>query len=339
MEKVIQFDGNRTEEEMLNQFDVDRDKRDVRRWLINTWTTTMKDENQQPTQVENYQSKLWLERKYPELVDDVADVLLKLIGDETRKTIKAPKATQQQLLGWVLEFDWHINKLDHLRTQPTKKLKKMMEWKKRLLDSILKFDPDKLLYVIGGDKFNSDGNQRTTKGIPMNNTMDEFDAFKMWLEDDVWFIEYMKQTGLPIQIIAVPWNHDYLTMKLYGESLKIYYRNDEGVEVTNSENRAYVDRWKTMMMFGHWQNEKTNNVLQLAMKEFIKKKYDHMYAYAGHWHTRQTSQNWQMIYKRVSSPWHPNKRANNKGYDMKQGMNGYLWDKKGWEIAEFTHNM
>lgn len=83
--------------------------------------------------------------------------------------------------------DLHIDKMDESNTPIKKKIKKLDGMFLRLLDRVMKFDPERIMVSDLGDSLNTDGRFRTTSGkVSLQNSVGEEDAFKYLMD---WFIK------------------------------------------------------------------------------------------------------------------------------------------------------
>jgi len=321
-----------SEQDMIDEFDVDIEKRQTEKLKHNARPTSMRRADWEVAQIMNYQTTIFLKRKYPELYDNIAWQINKLINPA--ENLKFTDRKEWENLAVITDFDAHINKLDIVRSTPKAKMRKIIDARKRILDKLLKFDPSKILMVHWWDEIETDGNGRTTKWTDVSYNMHEFDAVKFKTEQEIGRYEYLR-TMMDLDVITVSGNHDELLSQMMAEIKKAYYRNTDNINFYNDwGNRAYYARGQSLLMFAHWDHVKPNKMLQLATEEFIKKRYKHKHWYIGHLHSRAQEQNGDMVVKRLSTPSMPTKREKTKGFPSKPWIQWFLHSKKQWEVLE-----
>ena len=101
---------------MKEKFDVDETRRETERMKINSRPTSMRRADGEVAQILNYQTTIFLKRKYPEMYDIAMDAL-------TERLEKNPPKFQQEhykgisgTLGQILMYDAHIDQQDTKRT-------------------------------------------------------------------------------------------------------------------------------------------------------------------------------------------------------------------------------
>ena len=87
----------------------------------------------------------------------------------------------------------HIDQLDASNSTFKKRLKATNERTARVLERIMKFDPDELLVANLGDMFETDGRNSTTSGKHvLQKTMSEKEVFKHMLERTIHTLDQLK---------------------------------------------------------------------------------------------------------------------------------------------------
>ena len=205
---------------------------------------------------------------------------------------------------------------------------------KRAIDRVLMFNPDNLLIGSLWDTFNTDGRYSTSSWKhPQQNSVSEHDAFKYVLEWSVEMLEYMHQFRLPLEYASVNGNHDYLAQGHMAVALQAYFRNSN-INIVVAKDRFYKERWDILIMLSHWQSEAPRRVLEIAVNEFVRKKYNQMYSYMGHKHIKEMQQVWPMVNKRVGALVPPSEWEAKFWYKPYKGMSWFVRDKEQGEIAD-----
>lgn len=335
--RIVTGQGPISEEEMLKMYQVNQEFRTPERMVHNNWWVTAKDAQWELVQALNHQTKLFLKPKYwtqvPEWTVEIMEDILKWRW-VMRPTRDIRKDEKENLLWWLMRTDIHADELDHKNNTMKKRLSITNERTKRVVDRLMRFDPDRLMVAQMGDLFNSDKWYRTSSGkVHVQNNIHEKDAFRRILDWTIDQIEQLKTLGIPIEYRIVPWNHDNLVSDHYWVACEYAL----GIPVTIDKDRAYIQRGDTLIALWHWDNEKPWNFLQFVVDEFLtkyKKSIKHLHWYLWNQHQQIVSQNWPMMIKNLLAPNPRSTRTASKGYDMRQGMHWFVWDKKDGEIAE-----
>ena len=330
----------KTLEEMIAKFQVDTELRKAEKLKTNTrqqWQKVKnKDWSEDSKLIELRQTLVEWKPKYGETAQWSVELLEAMMK---KKWIVPPKRQRSavrewQLLWWVLFSDLHFDRADIDNTPITKRMKYANEHYKRALDRVLKFDPSRLLVWNLWDTFNSDWRYSTTSWKNyQQNSVHEKDAFKYVLDRSAKMLEYVQQFKLPTEYAQVGGNHDKLSSQHLWMALQAYFRNSN-IKVTTKSDRFYKERGNILLMLSHWQDEKPARVLEIAVNEFVKKKYNQMYSYMWHKHIKEMQQVWPMVNKRVGSLVPPSEWEAKFGYRPYRGMSWYVWDKQQGEIAD-----
>jgi hypothetical protein len=326
-------------------YNVDKDFRETERIVHNNWTTTVKRKDWEVAQALNHQTKLFLKPKYDSYVPEWSVEIMETLLNERGHTrpehlnlwtwINERRGKWDTLWGLML-WDLHLDQLDSKNSSFKSRVKMANERISRVLERVMKFDPDELLIANLWDTFDSDWRDKTSSGKHvMQKTISEKDAFKLIMERTINTLDQIKALWIPIEYKVISGNHDELTAQHYWTALEYYYHWD--IKVTTHENRAYVQRGKTLIALGHWDTESHKNMLQLTTDEFLlktAKKIEKMYAYLGHNHRSIISQDWPLMIKTLQAPNVRSRFTEKYWYDMVQWMHWFVWWKNEWEIAE-----
>lgn len=332
--KVITGREPISEEEMYRLYDVNKEFRDTGKLKHNNWVTTVKTKEWDIAQAINHQTTIDFKPKYGSLVPEWTVEILETLWNQPRMELYNPQRATEELLGWLLRTDQHLDELDHKNSSFKKRVSITNERTKRALDRLMKFDIDKLIIWQMWDLFNSDKWYRTSSGkVALQNSIHEKDAFKRILDWTIAWMEELKKLWIPLEYKIVPWNHDNLAISHYGVACEYAL----GIPVTIDKDRAYIKWWETLIALGHWDNEKPTNFLQFVVDEFLtkyKQKITHLHWYLGNQHQNIISQNGSMIIKNLLAPNPKSTRTKSKGYDMVQGQHAFVRSKTEWEIVE-----
>jgi hypothetical protein len=92
----------------------------------------------------------------------------------------------------------------------------------RLFETLLRDNPSKLLYINGGDYFNSDIKARTTKGTDQLNSLKEQDAFGIGLQHQRDLIATFA-SELPVDVMYLAGNHDLYSTNYLGQAIDLAF--------------------------------------------------------------------------------------------------------------------
>jgi len=334
--------GAKSEEDMIEEFKVNTDFRTPNKMNTNTWQSQQKginaDWTTEPVIVDLFQTDInWIPKYWEMTAEWSVDILKEFLWNPPK--LEAIQRTwEEQLLWGLMLTDTHFD----LRDVDNNTIKKRMEITTgrifKVLDRMMKHDPDEIMIANLGDTFNSDGQYKTSSQKPsMQNNISEKDAFRKVLDWTIGLIDRVRETGKPVSYIGVPWNHDNLTSEHAGVALEYYF--GDSVPITTAQDRAYKERGNTLIAMGHGDHENPSNMLQFAVGEHIAKRswtnpLTKLYWYLGNQHRQIIGQNWPMMIKNLLAPNPKSWRTQERWYDMVQGQHWFVRDKEEWEIAE-----
>jgi hypothetical protein len=265
----------KTLEELLKKTEVDLDVWKVKSYIVNKWDVTSWKKGFAET-AENFQVKATLIR-----VDDLTKQ--KFSSELFKKMIKDYKPPQYQILPKnnikipqefkILEnennmlelslFDLHIGKLAWAGETGENYDVKIAS--KRFINAIIillnrasRFQFNKILFPIGNDFFNSDNQfNTTTKGTIQDEDLRWQKTFTIGTRLIVDAINLLKQTGVPIEVMVIPGNHDFERSYYLGSFIDAWFHSDDMVNVNNGASpRKYYKFGKNLLGFTHGNNEK-----------------------------------------------------------------------------------
>ena len=279
-------DHVRTLEQLLAATNVDTEVWKPVSHVVNKWDVTMKvNEGGEliPRTYQNWQVKARLER-------DIKTVRERGIGEifqemtqnykppVTYYTPKQTKDNKENNLFEVTLFDLHIGKLAwggetgenyDTKIARTRYLKTI----KKLIERASGFEFSKIFFPIGSDFFNSDTMlNTTTKGTPQDEDLRWQKTFQVGCSLLVDAINMLKETGVPVDVMVVPGNHDFERSYYLGEFLGAWFNNDQMVNINNGASpRKYYRFGKVLLGITHGSEEKESS-LPLLMASDIESK-------------------------------------------------------------------
>jgi len=275
-------DHIKTLEELLKATKVDTDLWDVAQYWENKWdvTAVIKDI---PRTFQNFQVKARLEKKLIIARERAIGELFK----EMIKNYKAPVLkvipnvithSKENNLFEVTIFDLHLGKLawggETGESYDTKIARqRFLTTIETLIKRASGFQYNRILFPIGNDFFNSDTIfNTTTKGTPQDEDLRWQKTFNVGVRLLIDAINLLKQSGVPIDVVNIPGNHDFERSYYMGEYLVAWFNNDSQVKVNNGASpRKYYRFGKVLLGLTHGSEEKEGS-LPLIMASDIESK-------------------------------------------------------------------
>lgn len=332
-----------SEKEMIEKFAVDSERRDATKLKHNVRPTTMKNNEWEAVQVNNYQTTLQLDRKYPEFFESMEDYIKKFINttpqvrpyntQDARGAIDTIHREHSDILTTTMYTDTHLDKQSKVSMKT--RVKQIIEADKRILDKMDRFASNKQLLAVLWDFFNSDGSYATTKWTPQQNKWNEYDSWKAWTEL-LAEVLYNRSWYTDIDVIICQGNHDRNKARYLRDLLHYYFQNNPKIKILPStDNGRYYYKWgNNLLWITHWDTIKHADLPMIMNKE--APNADNKERFTGHNHKEITkSYHWMQVSTKgaMSSKWEWNDKfwvdhINNQLF-------GVLHHKKDGKIAQF----
>ena len=174
-----------------------------------------------------------------------------------------------------------------------------------------------LIIPLGNDLFNHDGLRSTTAGTAQDSDGLRNEFMIEIIKKCIELINYALSFGVKIIIPVVKGNHDANTCYILQEYLRIYYRNNELVEVMHGAKRSYVQYgWgSTLIVFVHGDCMTPNNFMDYhAHNDEEHSKYKSIQIYGGHFHKESVISKYNSTYTTLRSVSCTDKWHDSKGY-------------------------
>lgn len=115
----------------------------------------------------------------------------------------------------------------------------------------LKFE--RVLFVVGHDLLNADGNDgKTTKGTPQDNDSRHFKVFQKAREVKVDITEMLVSEVAPVDVVIIPGNHDAESTLHLGDSMRSWFHGERWVTVDcEPKVRKYYDYGQNLIGITH----------------------------------------------------------------------------------------
>lgn len=353
----------KTLDELLERCEVDKDIWSVRDYTVNKWDVTSFKSNS-PKTIENFQVKARLEKNVEivtikELVDIFKNDVKTYKPPKFKKLNKGSFKQTNNLLEICL-FDTHFNKLvyrDETNNEYDVEIaeKIFIDTVGEFIERAKVFGFDRILFPVGNDFFNSDGmSGATTAGTPQNNNLLWHDTFRRGCDLIKDAIYLMKDTGVNVDVLMIPGNHDYMNNFFLGEYLYAWFKDDDLVSINNSANpRKYYPYGEVLIGFTHG-NEEKRDVLPMLMANEKELWYNSTYRewHLGHYHTKKNykysvltkdmivDERDDIIIRHLSSLSGIDSWTNKKGYiTSNKAGDGFVWSGDKGLIAHININI
>lgn len=279
-----QKDHIKTLDQLLDRCEVDRKFWNVKSYVVNKWDTTMRINNQ-PRTIENFQVKANLEKNYTEVRNEITSkIFQKMVGeykppvfDYNKKEISFD---DENNLFVVSIFDLHLGKLawggETGENYDTKIASERFIYSiKKLIKRAEGFKYNRILFPIGSDFFNSDTIlNTTTAGTHQDEDLRWQKTFTTGIRLVVDGIELLKQTGVEVDVVVVPGNHDFERSFYLGEFLSAWYRDDEMVSIDNGASpRKYYRFGDVLLGITHGNEEKESSLPMIMANDHLSKEH------------------------------------------------------------------
>lgn len=144
---------------------------------------------------------------------------------------------------------------------------------KILIKSCSSYLIDEIVFVIGNDFFHTDSsNNTTTKGTPLQVTIDWDLAYEKGFDLMIRSISKIKQFCNKLNIILVQGNHPSNKEFYLTHALEVYFKPDKNISFNRSKSNLKVHQYgETLFCFNHGNN--INDKLPLAFATSFHKEW------------------------------------------------------------------
>lgn len=295
-EAEVEWVGNtknriKTLDQLLDECDVDLETWKVKDYVVNKWDVALKTKTGEPQIIENFQVKAKLER-IQEMVDvfNVVDVFKDMIQNYEPPLLNPRFIPESRLdneslfeeenLLEISIFDLHIGKLawggetgENYDTKIARN--RFIASIETLLNRASGFKYERILFPVGNDFFNSDTIlNTTTKGTPQDEDLRWQKTFMVGVNLLVDAINLLKQTGVDIDVVVVPGNHDFERSFYMGAYLEAWFSNDHQVNIDNNASpRKYYRYGEVLLGLTHGSEEKESSLPMIMANDIISKPH------------------------------------------------------------------
>lgn len=272
----------KTVDDAIRESNIDLDEWEIYRHNVNSWEVTMggdKTKSGVPETFTNYQVKLWLQKKVPNIdeisLNNVIDRLNeKELSNNTNKDICNYKGQKDEnvmaVLGLVdihfglLAYDEETGEGDYnLDVAERIYLNAVEDGLKRLEN----FNISKIVIPIGNDFFHINGiTNKTPKG---GNDLDVSGKLARIFETGEMAVIKAVNRCLdygPVELIWIPGNHDPQTSYFLCKIIQKHFMSDDRISVDiNPKSRKFIKWGVNLIGFTHGDEEPLKNLPQIMV--------------------------------------------------------------------------
>ena len=250
-----------TLEQAVKHAEIDLEKWDIERHIINTWQVTMKVKSKvdeievdEPITRTNWQVKIWLKPKTKSILKEAIELLIKEIPKFKPVKLKY-KFPNSQFALEVAPYDAHFGKLAWGKEtgQGDYDLKIAAKWFLEAIEQNLSFSSafpvSKIFYVLGQDLMHVDNFAAVTPlaghGLDSDGRLP-----KIYMEAKASVLKalYLCREVAPVEVLWIPGNHDMHASYFLAEVIKEHFRNDDFVTVDTDPSWRKARLWGNLLV-------------------------------------------------------------------------------------------
>ena len=286
-------------DDLLEACEVDLYKWEVEKYDIGTYEVTGFDNDRNPVTVTMYRTKAWLKKIQSELnlkqiKEHLIEDLRNLSPQVSKISRKRPDDRNDLHLLEISAFDLHIGKIGIKGDEYNMKIakKRLFNAIDHLLYRAQGYYIDKILFIVGHDLLNSDGDwpiPATTKGTPQFNTDYHIDMYRTARKLMIKAINKLSEIA-DIHVMVVPGNHDRESVMHLGDCLELFYKNNKNIKIDNNDcvmkALAYGNN---LIVSDHGDGPKTVDLPGIISQRFknMWSDVDYIEVHRGHYHTNK----------------------------------------------------
>tara|TARA_R100001198_G_scaffold23516_1_gene12127 strand:- start:719 stop:2002 length:1284 start_codon:yes stop_codon:yes gene_type:complete len=288
-------------EDLLAACQVDLDLWEVEKYDIGTYEVTGFDNDRKPITVTMFRTKAFLKRIKPEvnlkkIKEELIEDLRNLSPLVAKKDRKRPEDRKDLHLLEISAFDLHLGKIGIKNDKYSIKIayKRLLSAIEHLLYRAQGYYIDKILFIVGQDLLNSDGDwpiPATTKGTPQFNSNYHIDMYRSARKLMIKAIDRLSEIA-DVHVMVIPGNHDRESVMHLGDTLELYYENNENVKVDNSDClMKALPYGNNLIISDHGDGPKTNDLPGIISQRFknLWSNVDYVEVHRGHYHTNKAT--------------------------------------------------
>ena len=286
-------------EDLLAACEVDLNMWDVDKYDIGTYEVTGFDNDRNPVTVTMYRTKAWLKKIKPQLnlkkiKEELIEDLRNLSPKVSKIKRKRPDDRKDLHLLEISAFDLHLGKIGIKGDEYNLKIaeNRLLSAIDHLLYRAQGYYIDKILFIVGHDLLNSDGDwpiPSTTKGTPQFNSNYHIDIYRHARKLMIKAIDTLSEIA-DVHVMVIPGNHDRESVMHLGDTLQLYYENNKNVKVDNNDClMKALPYGNNLIISDHGDGPKTNDLPGIIAQRFKNLWSDTVYVevHRGHYHTNK----------------------------------------------------
>ena len=357
---IVSEDSTRIQslDDLLEAFSVDDSEWEVDWYDIGTYEQTGFDNDRKPVTTTMYRCKAKLKKISPfqnlemtrrNLIEDLKEMA-------TYKPKVKTKLKGQDTTAHCLEigaYDLHLGKIGIIGDEYSMDIAqdRLLSAIQHLLKRASGFTIDQILFVVGNDFLNTDGDKpipRTTKGTPQFNSDHHIEMYKRGRKLICTAINELSNL-CHVQVVVMPGNHDEECIMYLGDALELFYEHNENVTIDNT--RPLMKGFKygnNLIAFDHGHKMKAEKAVQILPQRFRDIWSDVRYVelHRGHLHGVHhkkigvTDELAGITVRNLGSMCATDQWHDDKGYvgNVKRA-HGFIWSKHNGLQAELFYNV
>ena len=286
-------------EDLLEACKVDLEDWEVEKYDIGTYEVTGFDNDRKPITITMFRTKAFLKRLRPEINltmirDQLMEDLKHLSPEVTKIDRERPNDRKDLHLLEISAFDLHLGKIGIKGDKYNMKIaeKRLLSAIEHLLYRAQGYYVDKILFIVGHDLLNSDKDwpiPATTRGTPQFNSDYHIDMYRFARKLMIKAVTILSEIA-PVHVMVIPGNHDRESVMHLGDTLELYYENNENVNVDNSDClMKALPYGNNLIISDHGDGPKIANLPGIIAQRFKNLWSNTIYVevHRGHYHTNK----------------------------------------------------
>jgi hypothetical protein len=207
---------------------------------------------------------------------------------------KRPEDRNDLHLLEISAFDLHIGKIGIKGDEYNLEIaeERLFSAIEHLLYRAQGFYIDKILFIVGHDLLNSDGDwpiPATTRGTPQFNTNYHIDMYRTARKLMIKAIDTLSEVA-DVHVMVIPGNHDRESIMHLGDALELYYENNENIKVDNNDClMKAIPYGNNLIISDHGDGPKIADLPGIISQRFKNLWSNTVYVevHRGHYHTNK----------------------------------------------------
>ena len=288
-------------DDLLSACSVDLNDWEVDKYDIGTYEVTGFDNDRKPITITMFRTKAFLKKIKPELnLKQIKESLIEDLRNLSPKVLKIDRERPQDRkdlhLLEISAFDLHIGKIGIKGDKYSMKIaeKRLLSAIEHLLYRSKGYHIDKILFIVGHDLLNSDKDwpiPATTRGTPQFNSDYHIDMYRCARKLMIKAIDILSEVA-DLHVMVIPGNHDRESVMHIGDTLELYYENNQNVKVDNSDClMKAIPYGNNLIISDHGDGPKTNDLPGIIAQRFKNLWSNTVYVevHRGHYHTNKAT--------------------------------------------------